>query len=90
MAAKLRGRKMPEWQRKILSEAAKNRKGTNNCNKPIEQYDLIGNFIKEYNSITIAAKEIGANCSNISAVLNGRRNKCKGFKFKYKETYETN
>jgi len=89
MAAKLRGRKMPEWQRKILSKAAKNRKGTNNCNKPIEQYDLNGNFIKEFESITKAANETGANNSNISAVLNGRREKCKGFKYKYK-TYETN
>lgn len=91
MAAKLRGRKLPEWQRKILSEAAKNRKRkTNWCNKPIEQYDLSGNFIKEYASLTVAANEIGANVSNICAVLNGRRNKCKGFKFKYKETHETN
>jgi len=85
MAAKLRGRVLPEWQKKILSEAAKNRKRkTDWCNKPIEQYDLNGNFIKEYKSLTIAANEIGTNISNICAVLNNRRNKCKGFKFKYK------
>ena len=85
MAAKLRGRPLPEWQKKLLSKAAKNRKRkTDWCNKPIEQYDLNGNFIKEYESITIAANEIGANVSNICAVLNGRRNKCKEFKFKYK------
>ena len=85
MAAKLRGRPLPDWQKKILSESAKNRKRkTDWCNKPIEQYDLNGNFVKEYESITIAANEIGANVSNICAVLNGRRNKCKEFKFKYK------
>ena len=85
MAAKLRGRPLPEWQKKLLSDAAKNRKRkTDWCNKPIEQYDLNGNFIKEYESLTIAANELGANVSNICAVLNGRRNKCKEFKFKYK------
>jgi len=85
MAAKLRGRRLPEWQKKLLSNAAKNRKRkTDWCNKPIEQYDLNGNFIKEYESLTIAANELGANVSNICAVLNNRRNKCKGFKFKYK------
>lgn len=85
MAAKLRGRPLPEWQKNILSNAAKNRKRkTDWCNKPIEQYDLNGNFIKEYESITKAANELKANTSNISAVLNGRRNKCKEFKFKYK------
>ena len=88
MAAKLRGRPLPEWQKEKLSIAAKNRKRkTGWCNKPIEQYDLNGNFIKEYDSLTIAANEIGANVSNICAVLNGRRNKCKGFKYKYKYKY---
>ena len=85
MAAKLRGRPLPEWQKNILSKAAKNRKRkTNWCNKAILQYDLNGKFVKEHESITIAANELGANRSNISAALNGRRNKCKGFKFKYK------
>jgi hypothetical protein len=85
MAAKLRGRPLPLWQKKLLSEAAKNRKRkTDWCNKPIEQYDLNGNFIKEYESIIMAANELGASHSNICAVLKGRRNKCKGFKFKYK------
>ena len=41
-------------------------------------------MIKEYESIIITANELGASHSNICAVLKGRRNKCKGFKFKYK------
>ena len=83
MASKLRGRPLPDWQKKILSEAAKNRKRkTDWCNKAIEQYDLNGNFIKEFESITAASKQTGA--KNISSVLNGKRNKSKGFKFKYK------
>lgn len=83
MAAKLRGRPLPEWQRKVLSEAAKNRKRkTDWCNKPICQYDLNGNFINFFNSITQAKRELKIN--NISRVLSGKSKTAGNFIFKYK------
>jgi hypothetical protein len=80
MAAKLRGRPQPEWQRKILSEAAKNRKIK--FSNPILQYDLNGNFIKEFINISQCQKEL--NINNIPKVLSGERKSAGGFFFKRK------
>jgi hypothetical protein len=80
MAAKLRGRPQPEWQRKILSEAAKNRKIK--FSNPILQYDLNGNFIKEHLNIRQCQKDLGIN--NVSMVLRGLRKTAGGFVFKRK------
>ena len=52
--------------------------------KPIEQYDLEGNFIKEWSSITEASKILKIDQSSISRVLLGNKIQVKGFKFKYK------
>ncbi len=52
--------------------------------KPIYQYDLDGNFIREYDTIE-RVKEYGFNQPNVIAVLKGRRNKTGGYIFKYKE-----
>lgn len=84
MAAKLRGRPQPEWQRKILSEAAKRRKGVNAMRKPIIQISRDGFFIKEHLSILHCANELNIQKSNIYKVLVGIRNHCGGFMFKYK------
>jgi len=54
--------------------------------KKILQYDLEGNFIKEFISLTEAEKEInikGSN-SNISSCCKGKRNNAYGFKWEYK------
>ena len=56
----------------------------NKARKAVEQYDLFGNYIKTFDSIADAAKEIGSNTTNISAVCKGRRKSCKNFVFKYK------
>lgn len=54
-------------------------------NKAIYQYDLEGNFIKEYPSIIEAAKQLKFhNKCCIDAVLAGRQKQTKGFIFKYK------
>lgn len=53
--------------------------------KIIIQLDVNGNFIKEWNGVNIAAKELNINQSNISAVLTGKQKITKGFKFKYKD-----
>lgn len=52
--------------------------------KPIFQYDLNGNFIKEYPMITTAAKEIGIPKLGIHRNLSGQCKQSRGFIFKYK------
>ncbi len=48
----------------------------------VKQYDLSGNFIKEYESIKEAALNNGINPSNISNVLSGKRNQTGGYIWK--------
>lgn len=55
--------------------------------KAIIQYDRYGNFIKEFNSSTNAAKELNINRGNMSAVAlrcNKYRRTAGGFIFKFK------
>lgn len=51
----------------------------------ILQYDLNGNFIKEYSKIQDACNEVGAFNSNISMCCSGKSKTCKGYIWKYKE-----
>ena len=55
------------------------------CNHIIEAYDLDGNYIKEYSSISAAARELHCEASLISAVIKGRRPTAKGYQFKEKD-----
>ena len=57
-------------------------------NKPILQFDLNGNFIKEYESITQASKELNIKLNYISSCCLGRRRKTKGYVFKFKNDKE--
>lgn len=57
-------------------------------NKPILQLDLNGNFIKEYESITQASKELNIKIDYISSCCLGRRRKTKGYVFKFKNDKE--
>ena len=57
-------------------------------NKPILQFDLNGNFIKEYESITQASKELNIKIDYISSCCLGRRRKTKGYVFKFKNDKE--
>lgn len=52
--------------------------------KPILQYDLDGNFIKEWESITKASQELNICLTSISACINGKYKKTNKFKFKLK------
>lgn len=60
-------------------------KGSSNLNKriKIKQFDLDGNFIKEHDSIKIAALETKTNRQKISSVASGKRTKTNGFIWKY-------
>ena len=53
--------------------------------KSILQFDLEGNFIKEWKSIIDASTELGLHATSISVVCrNGRQKTCGGYTFKYK------
>lgn len=54
-----------------------------NC-KIILQFDLKDNFIKEWPSMTDAAKALNTSTSVISRACSGQRKTAKGFKWKYK------
>lgn len=61
--------------------------GTRNerISKPIIQFSKDGKFIKEWQSITQASKELNINCPHICDCCNGKRNFCGGFKWMYME-----
>lgn len=50
-----------------------------NCKKRVGQYDKNGNLIKTFETVRECRKEFG----NVSRVLSGKANQCKGFTFKY-------
>lgn len=52
--------------------------------KPILQYDLDGNFIKEYDSMTLASKELNINTKLIFKALKNISIQSKGFRWQYK------
>lgn len=56
---------------------------TNNSNKPVEQYDLQGNFIKSFPSVREAARQLNLDSSTISKVCRGKNKTHGGFIFKY-------
>lgn len=53
--------------------------------KPIIQYDLNMNPIKEWNSIKEASENLKIDSGTLVACLKGRQKTCKGFKWKYKK-----
>ena len=50
--------------------------------KKVAQYDLNGNLVKIWDSLNQCRK---AGFTNVQGVIEGRRNQCKGFTFKYYE-----
>lgn len=54
--------------------------------KPVLQYDKFGNFIKEFESERIAAKETHTNKTSICSVCKGKRKTAGKFVWKYKQT----
>lgn len=50
--------------------------------KSVGQFDINMNLISKYNSVTEAAKSIGANRREVGKVINGYSKACKGFIFK--------
>ena len=54
----------------------------NKRSKPFAQYDLFGNFIKEWPSLQTVKKELGFNYSNIQACFANRAKTAYGFTWK--------
>jgi len=72
------------YRRKVTEiNTRKSIRTTNRKTKRVIQYDLNGNFIKEWDNIFRARTELKLN--KIWEVCNGRRNKCGDFIWKYKE-----
>lgn len=68
----------------ILPRNPFKKKSFGNKRKPVFQYDLAGNFIAEYESITEAAKAVEGSQPNISKCLSGKTKTSAGFIWKYK------
>ena len=56
---------------------------TEKCSKPVLQYDLEGNFIKEWKSTAECGRN-GYNYGNVAACCRGKLKKYKNFIWKYK------
>lgn len=88
------GSKTSKETREKQSKASKLRTNENYKNfifigRPINQYDLDGNFIKKWNSISEATKSLNFKCHGaIDNVLSGRAKTTHGFIFKYAENKE--
>ena len=56
--------------------------------KPVNMYDVNGNFIKKFNSITEAGNEMGCGKQEISKCTKGKRSNVHGYIFKYADNSE--
>lgn len=73
-------RRMKEINTKKISQKKRYAKRKT---KKVIQYDLDGNFIREWNSVWDARKELKLN--KIWEVCNGKRNKCGNYIWRYKK-----
>lgn len=71
-----------EWYKKNGTEKYSGK--NNHAAQCIQQYTMDGTFVKEYDTITQASKESGANASKISDVARGKRKSAGGYVWKYK------
>lgn len=62
-------------------------KRSKSLSKPVIQLSSEGKFIKEFESIKEASKELNIKDSNIVSVLKNRYKLCKKYKFVYKKDY---
>jgi hypothetical protein len=53
--------------------------------RPIIQFTLDGDFVREFESIKEANRELGVSEKYVSKHLRGKTKTCKGFIFRYKE-----
>lgn len=74
-----------EWMtaKENINYGTRNERSAQSLSKPISQYDLNGNFIKEYPSTQEAARQTGFSNGNICNCANGKRHTCNGYLWKY-------
>lgn len=80
----LLGRKRPKEVMDRIANLLRGRPNIKN-RKPIIQYDLQGNFIKEWAAIVEAGKFLNVHFSNISSACLGKRKSAYGFKWQFKK-----
>lgn len=66
------------------NERVSKKKINGKCSKPVLQFDLQDNFIKEYPSTKQAERETGFNQGYITKCCNGKYKQAYGYKWKYK------
>lgn len=80
------GSELTDEHRKKISKSCKGKKINNkNANKPILQFDMDGNFIKKWNSVTEASKGVNRAICSISLCVRGLVRHSAGYKWKYNE-----
>lgn len=67
------------------NERAGNANRNGKCSKAVLQFDLKGNFIKEYPSMNEVERQLGYRQGAVSACCRGVRNMHKGYMWKYKK-----
>ena len=72
-----------KWCTKI--ETSQNHDKEISHSRKVCQYDLNGNFIKTFDTITEASKEVGCDRKAITLVCKGPNKTAKGFKWKYED-----
>ena len=87
-----KGKRRTEETKKKISEAKRGMYlgGKSPSAKKVLQFDLDGNFIKEWDSFMDIERAFGVSYSNIWAVCNGRRKQVKGYIWKYKDEKDIN
>lgn len=79
-------KKNPNYKQSIIQgQITRNKKGCSGAEKPVLQYSLQGDFIREWNSLTAIETEMGINRSGIARCCNGIFRQCKGYLWKFKQ-----
>ena len=83
--APMYGKHLTEEHKRKISEAKKGNKKPyqEKLGKKVDQYDINGNFIKTWNSISCAEQELNIKGTHISKVCRGKGKTTGGYVFKY-------
>lgn len=79
-----KGKKGNPWTEVRRTNMIKKMKNNVKICKPVLQYDLEGNLIKEWPSLNEVERQLGCNHSHITTVCKGERKTAGGFIWKYK------
>ena len=83
-----KGKRNHNFGKKRSEETRKKTSETNKCKKKVQQFDLNGNFIKEFYCINEAGRQTGIFASGIVLVCKGKQKTAGGFIWKYAEDHD--